>query len=186
MLIDSSWDNIRAALMDGLNTYYGKPVSEHADRHLDLVGIGQLLALSPRSELNALSTMRYHAEFGGGNLFVLNPSDEEDSTEKRKYSMQKGTKILFDEDVNYARLSKMMVDGAEIRCTSITEKFDISDYNKKYYSRSIPLFAFNPKGRIYPFIAGDQPNAGPGWTIMALVLKEEEEQEQMINQSDSP
>jgi NhaP-type Na+/H+ or K+/H+ antiporter len=181
LLVDSSWDNIRAALMDGLNTYYGNPVSEHADRHIDLVGIGQLLALSPRSELNALATMRYHGEFGGGNLFVLKPSDEEDLTEKRKSSMPKGTKMLFDKEVNYTSLSAMMIDGAEIRSTSITEKFDMSDYNKKYYSRSIPLFAFSPKGRIYPFVAGEQPNPGPGWTIMALVKQADDK----INNKDT-
>ena len=102
--------------------------------------------------------------------------------------MPKQTKILFNEDVDYTRLSQMMIDGAEIRCTNITEKFGMSDYNKQYYGKSIPLFAFNPKGRIYPFVAGDQPNPGPGWTIMALVLKAEdqkEEQEQKLPESDS-
>ncbi len=170
-VVDSSWEYIRAASMDGLNTYYGNPVSEHADRHLDLVGIGQLLALSPRSELNALSTLRYRGEFGGGSLFVLNPASEQDTTEKRKFTMPKGTEILFDVDVNYTRLAEMMLNGAEIRSTNITEKFAMSDYNKKYYGRSVPLFAINPKGRIYPFVAGEQPNPLPGWTIMALVPK---------------
>ncbi len=177
LLVDSNWDNIRVALMEGLNTYYGNPVSEHADRHIDLVGIGQLLALSPRSELNALTTMRYHAEFGGGNLLALKPSDEEDSTDKRKISMPKGAKILFDEEVDYNSLSAMMTDGAEIRSTNITEKFDMSDYNKKYYGRSVPLFAFNPKGRIFPFAADVQPSPGPGWSVMALVLNGDEKPE---------
>ena len=30
LLTDTSWDNIRAARMEGLNTFYGNPVSEYA------------------------------------------------------------------------------------------------------------------------------------------------------------
>ncbi len=175
LLVDSSWDNIRAALMNGLQTYYGNPVSEHADRHIDLVGIGQLLALSPRPELNALATMRYRAEFGSGNLYVLDPESHEESTDKRTFSTPKTTQILFDEDIGYTHLSEMLNNGAEIRSTNITEKFEMSDYNKKYYGRSVPLFALTPKGRIYAFIAGNQPNPGPGWTIMSLIGKNKED-----------
>jgi len=182
LLVDSNWDNIRAALMGGLQTYYGNPVSEHADRHLDLVGIGQLLALSPRAELNALATMRYKTEFGSGKLFVLGPGSNEDSTEKRKFSMPKATNVLFEENVNYERLSEMLNKGAEIRSTTITEKFDISDYNKKYYGRSIPLFSISPKGKLNPFIIGTQLNLGPGWTIMALIEKNDSPSKQLQNE----
>jgi NhaP-type Na+/H+ or K+/H+ antiporter len=174
LLVDSSWDNIRAALMDGLNTYYGNPVSEHADRHIDLVGIGQLLALSPRAELNALTTMRYRAEFGPGHLFLLNPGVEDDSTDKRKFTSPKGTMALFDDKTSYTNLAELLQKGAKIRTTNITDKFEMSDYNKKYYGRGIPLFAFNPKGKIFPFIADTTLEPGPGWSVMAMILNQDE------------
>ena len=53
LLTDSSWENIRASRMEGLPTYFGNPASQHAESHLDLVGLGHLLALSPSGELNA-------------------------------------------------------------------------------------------------------------------------------------
>lgn len=173
LLIDSSWDHIRGALMDGLKTYYGNAVSEHADRHLDLVGIGQLLALSSRAELNALATMRYRTEFGTGHLYLLNPGTNDDSTEKRKFTPPKGTMALFDDDASYPVLAEMLQNGAEIRTTNITDKFEMSDYNKKYYGRSIPLFAFNPKGKIIPFISGEVLEPGAGWSVMALIQKKD-------------
>lgn len=50
LLTDSSWENIRAARMDNLPTYFGNPTSQHAEAHLDLVGIGHLLGfLQPAS-----------------------------------------------------------------------------------------------------------------------------------------
>ena len=53
----------RAAKMEGLPTYYGNPVSEHAERNLRLVGIGRVLALTPNMELNALAAQHYRLEF---------------------------------------------------------------------------------------------------------------------------
>ena len=55
LLTDSSWENIRAARMDNLPTYFGNPTSQHAEAHLDLVGIGHLLGVSPAGELNTLA-----------------------------------------------------------------------------------------------------------------------------------
>ena len=70
VLADGNWDNIRIAMLDGHTTYYGNVVSEHADRHLDLIGIGRLLALSPQSEVNTLAALRYRAEFGTKNIYT--------------------------------------------------------------------------------------------------------------------
>ena len=36
-----------------------------------LIGLGRLLALSPRQELNVLAVYRYRREFGDSQLFVL-------------------------------------------------------------------------------------------------------------------
>ena len=55
LLADTSRDHIRAARMDGLETYYGNVVSEHADQHLALIGIGRLLALSEYPEINLIA-----------------------------------------------------------------------------------------------------------------------------------
>ena len=46
LVADSDWENISQARMEGLETYFGNPVSEHADRYLDLSGIGKVISLS--------------------------------------------------------------------------------------------------------------------------------------------
>ncbi|MEZ5572536.1 MAG: sodium:proton antiporter [Halioglobus sp.] len=51
-LTDTTWSELQSARMDGLETYYGEPVSAHADRHLELEGIGRLFAMSRRPALN--------------------------------------------------------------------------------------------------------------------------------------
>jgi len=69
LLCDNNWSYVSAARMRGLNSFYGSPVSEYADRRLDLVGFGRLLALSPYPELNVLAVHRYRREFGANELY---------------------------------------------------------------------------------------------------------------------
>ena len=77
LLADSSWENIEQARRDGLGTYYGNPVSEHAERHLDPIGYGGLLRLSPHSALGSLAVLRYRREFGDGNIYALHANRAE-------------------------------------------------------------------------------------------------------------
>ena len=60
LLTDSTWENIRLARMEGLETYFGNPISEHADRNLNLIGLGKLLAMSGRLNLDTLAVSYTH------------------------------------------------------------------------------------------------------------------------------
>jgi NhaP-type Na+/H+ or K+/H+ antiporter len=70
-LADTSYEEIRAARMAGLEVYYGDPVSSHAEQFLELVGIGRLFAVSRRSRWNTLACMKYRSEFGTNRVFSL-------------------------------------------------------------------------------------------------------------------
>lgn len=60
----NNYTNIAKARMAGLRTYFGNPISDHAERHLDLIGIGHLFAMSTDKEMNTLSELHYRHEFG--------------------------------------------------------------------------------------------------------------------------
>ena len=70
--------------MDGLDTYYGDPVSAHADRQLELEGIGRLFAMSRRPALNTLAVVKFRREFGRNRVFTLRNAQEKDDSEKRR------------------------------------------------------------------------------------------------------
>ena len=88
--------------MEGLPTFYGNPVSSHADQYLDLVGYGKLLGLSPRRELNTMATMRYRLEFGEPNVYSLPWQSEKE--EKHDVAAHHRGATLFGPDMTYARL----------------------------------------------------------------------------------
>lgn len=176
LLADSNWDNIRAARMDGLQTYYGNVVSEHADRHLDLVGIGRLLAMSPRKELNALACMRYRGELGEANVFSLAPSRDSDKDQRQsRDTAQQCARTLFNKEITYARLASLLGQGGEIRETRLTQSFTYEDYRKQYQGRAVELFAVSRNASVRPFYEGGERKPTDGWLILSLVPRSTEE-----------
>jgi voltage-gated potassium channel Kch len=71
VIADSDWDHISQARMDGIETYFGNPISDHADRYLDLSGIGNLISLSGRANFDVLTAMHFKREFGSEHLYEL-------------------------------------------------------------------------------------------------------------------
>ena len=173
ILIDSSWESIRAARMEGLGTFYGNPVSSHADQHLDLVGYGKLLGLSPRRELNTMATMRYRLEFGEANVYSLPwVSEKED---KHEVAAHHRGATLFSSEASYARLASLISQGAEIRRTRITDEFSFEAYLKVEDRQVMPLFAIDTRDRVQVFTAEQQPEPKAGWSVIGLIKEEETE-----------
>lgn len=171
LLVDTHWPNIRKARMEGLQTFYGNPISEHADRHLDLVGIGRLLSLSLNSDMNALSVMRYQGEFGKGNVYSLSPPEEKKKhKDKHAVSIEGIGRVLFGQGINYPRLASWISNGAEIKATQLSGEFTFEDYLERNKNNSVPLFAVSPKKRhLYIFIeSAEKRRITDGWTILAL------------------
>jgi NhaP-type Na+/H+ or K+/H+ antiporter len=170
LLVDSNWEMIGKARMEGLETYYGEPVSQHADRNLDLVGIGKMLALSPRGSLNSLSCMHYRMELGPKAVFAIQVAADLEISKERKAVSHRKWRVLFGPDVSFSSLTKALTqDGWKVRSTTLSQTFDFAAYQQQYGQGAIPLFAVTPKGKIEVFTVEEKLSPQPGWTILALV-----------------
>ena len=176
VVTDSSWESIRSARMEGLGTFYGNPVSQHADQYLDLVGYGKLLGLSPRRELNTMATMRYRLEFGEQNIFSL-PTQKTEKEVKHEVAPEHRGATLFAPDMTYARLASLLSQGAEIRKTRLTEEFSFQAYNETPGRQVWPLFAIDPREHIVVFSAEESPEPKAGWYILGLVKEDAAKEE---------
>lgn len=174
LLTDSNWENIRAARMAGLSVFYGNPVSMYADQKLDLVGIGRLLGLSARRELNALATMRYRLEFGEQNVFSL--AAPSDADEKHGVAPEHRGGTLFDNELTYAKLASILAKGAGIRQTKLTDEFNFDAYLAAEARQLWPLFGIDTRDRIHVFTSDSTKRRTPqaGWNIIGLVKENEE------------
>jgi len=172
MLADNNWDHIRTALVEGRKTFYGNVVSERADRRLELVGIGRLLAVWPYHETNCLAVMRYRNEFGRENTFSL-PLDV-DTEEERTKEPQCG-RIAFGDKYGYSYLTQMLRQDAQVHSTDLTENFGLGDFDKLHGDRAVKLFAITPRGQLRIFTQTNEMQPSAGWKLISLILPSDED-----------
>lgn len=169
LLVDTSWEKISLARMEGLPTYYGQPVSEHAGRHLDLVGIGRMLGLSPRGSLNSLSCLYYRLELGYDAVYALQTEQEREISEDRKAASARKWPTLFAKEVSYSSLLAALHQGWSVRSTRLTEDFGFADYLDFNQGQAVPLFGLTPSGALQVFTVEQQPEPQADWTIIGLL-----------------
>ena len=170
LVASMGWDGISTARMAGLPVYYGSPVSEYAERHLDLIGLGHLLALSHRPGLNELACVRYRYEFGRESVFTIKQLTEAEN-EKHQVSGETIGRVLYEGKMSMNELQTIIDSGTVTRETEITENFSLEDYRARYPDAVI-LFATDRKGRLH-FPVGGATGIAAGMKIMALVKGDE-------------
>lgn len=168
LVVGASWTNVKAARMAGINAFYGNAISEHADRNLDLVGIGSMLALTPQSDQNTLAAMRYKSEFGRNHLFTLQTQSNPDKNDKHEAADRHRGQILFADGVTFSKLASLIAQGATIKSTQLTKSFDFKSYDTINQGKVIPLFALDPRGKVHFFTSDSEFEPKEDWTIISL------------------
>lgn len=173
-LVNTSWSEIQAARMDGLDTYFGNPVSAHAEDRLDLVGFGYLFAMSRRPSLNTLACIKYRHEFGVRSVFTLRNSAEKDTTASGRVADKYRTPRLFGSEVTAQKMESLIAKGAEIKTTRLTEEFSWQAYQDRYNHASLPLFAVEGSGRLRLWTDEKDLSPKEGWAVTSLMLPDQE------------
>jgi CPA1 family monovalent cation:H+ antiporter len=170
LVADSSWDGIREARMAGLPTYFGNPASDHAERQMDLTGIGKLLALSRRPDLNDLLCTHFATEFGRDAVFTMPQTLDDADQRADKYSVMASRRgrRAFAADLSLAKFSSLISQGHEIRVTRLSAEFGYAAYQEQHGGRAIPLLAWNDKGRVRVFGPDGDWAPGVDWSVASL------------------
>lgn len=168
MLVDSNVDNIRKARMGGLETFYGNPVSDHADTHMDLSGIGNLLAMSRQRYVNMVSVIHFRSDFGADHIFRLATNGDKNVVDKHKMGSEYQGKMLFGEKTTYSEVTGLIDQGRQIKSTKLTDEFDWEHYKAKYEASRLTLFEISAKGVIKPFSTDVALQPSVGSIILAL------------------
>ncbi|HKI65292.1 MAG TPA: cation:proton antiporter [Burkholderiales bacterium] len=174
VIADEDWAGIREARMRGMRTFFGNPVSEHADRNLDLVGIGRLLALSTRRELNSLACVRYRPEFGANRVVTLRllPSEGGEGS-RTDFAQQLAAPQLLGEQVTRAQLEALLNKGWRLKATKLSEDFGYEEFLAKRGEGVLVPFALNERGQLRVATDSYLIEPKPGWTVVAFVPPEE-------------
>ena len=173
VLVDDNWQNISEARMAGLETYYGNPVSDHADRHLELTGIGHLIAASGRTDRDVMASQHFRGVFGAQQVFELPPSAEGEQPDNLRVSSHRRGRRLFAPDANYNQLLGSLNRGAETRVTQLTADFDLDAYRDQYDGRHLVLFVIGDDDRLTVITDQAELPSVRDCRLISLVLPED-------------
>jgi len=168
-VVDTRREGLQEARMKGMDTFYGNPLSEHADRFMELAGYTHLFAVSRNPEANAMVCARHRHDFGPTRVFSIQPSgmDETDTRQGLRSGLR--THILFSKDASWARLASLIGQGATIRSTTLTEEFNYESFCASQDKQAISMFALDDRGRLRIFSTRNELEPAPGWTVISLV-----------------
>ncbi|HET9818376.1 MAG TPA: sodium:proton antiporter [Rhodanobacteraceae bacterium] len=169
LLVDDDWGGISAARMAGLPTFYGNPTSQHADLHLDLTGIGRLLAMSTRREMNSLACMHYRQEFGRERVYRLRVLAPQESGDRAAFAGSLRAKALFGDDMTHTRFQELLAAGWRIKSNELTDAFDWPAFIATHGADAVLLFGIEPSGKLRVVSNRRKTEPKPGWTVIALV-----------------
>ncbi|QEY25941.1 cation:proton antiporter [Neisseria zalophi] len=173
LVADASYTNISKARMIGLRTYYGNPVSEHAELHMDLIGIGHMFAMSTDRELNTLCEMHYRHEFGERNVYRLQLPDEKSRPERHRSQQSFSSNYLFGKDMTYSKLASMVSKNARTKTTNITATYNYTQYQQDN-KNAIPLLVIDKNGVMRVITTDFNSKSQTGYKLVALVTDNEE------------
>lgn len=169
LLTDSNWDYISQVRMLGLDHYYGNPISSHADDNLNLIGIGQVVALTPDQHFNIMACMQFVGEFGEDKVHCLQKT-KSNGNEKHSVAEEYHGKLLMGGNVSYTQMASLLSQGAEIKHTKLSESFTYQDYLEHHKDNlMIPLFHVEEKGKIQFCDDPDQFTPPTTSTVVALI-----------------
>jgi hypothetical protein len=168
VLADDAWDGIRQARMEGLTTFFGNPASPHAERHLDLTGLGRLLAMSTHRERNSLACVHYRREFGREKVYRLRNLAPHEATDRAAIAGNLLAPPLFGEEMTHARFAELLATGARIKSTRLTAAFGWNDFVEHNGGQAVLLFGVDEKGNLRVASAKRVLEPKVGWLAIAL------------------
>jgi NhaP-type Na+/H+ or K+/H+ antiporter len=166
-LFDTNQYNVTQARLRGLDAHNSNLLSDFFETHVDLSGIGRLLAVTSNDEANALACKHFEEEFGSAEVYQLPPYVARNNGAAPS-NLQLG-RLAFLDSATYVHLAEMIEAGARIKATPLTTQFTPQDFADKYRDQEVvPLFAAkNGHIEVNTVRRPLQPTAG--WTLFSLI-----------------
>lgn len=167
MLLDTRYENVAAARMEGLQAVRANILSEYTEENLEFPGISQLVAGTSNDEINSLATQEFTHIFGKANVWQISPGDRGGHHSNSVASHQRG-RICFSEEPTFHRLQAIAKQDGIIKKTLLTEIFTLGHFHETHGADAVILFLYSEEKGLRPASA-DLEDVPDGTTIYALV-----------------
>jgi NhaP-type Na+/H+ or K+/H+ antiporter len=168
VLVDTNWDNIKKARMEGFSNYYGSVTSDYIIDEIDYYGLGKMLSLTPNDEVNSLATLNFSKIFGTNQVFQL-PSTSKEKEDKNHVARELKGRILFGKKFNFQYLNELINNGYTIKSSKITDKYNLSNLKENYgKDEIIPLFKI-AENELIPILENSEMELKNGNILISLL-----------------
>lgn len=151
LLADTSKANTREASMQQIPVYEGSILNEEAWEQIDFAQYGQLWAMTPNAEINALACRIVGEELVKDKVFRFISNREQEALNKEDYPKN----ILFEGRADFIAFSHFIRKNPEIKEQKVNNREEVlaildAAENK---GKVIPLFVIDDKNFIEPALA---------------------------------
>lgn len=169
LLVDSNWDKVSAAKLDGLPVIYASILSEAALNEIDTSRTGRLLALTSNDEVNSLAALRFTDMFERANVFQLPLQNAEKRRQDVSLERHLVGRSLFGSTITYTYLQRRFEQGAVVKIVKLTKAFPYEAFHRYYGTTAVPLFLVEESGKLTVLTADNGVTPRVGQTLIALV-----------------
>jgi len=151
LLADTSMANTREATMQQIPVYEGSILNEEAWEEVDFAQYGQLWAMTPNAEINALACKIVGEELVKDNAFRFISNREQEALNKEDYPKN----ILFEGRADFIAFAHFIRKNPEVKEQKVNTREEVlaildAEENK---GKVIPLFVINSTNFIQPALA---------------------------------
>lgn len=168
-IVDTNQQGLHQARMSELETFYGNPLSEYAERYMDLTGYTHLLALSRKKEFNAVVCAQFRHEFDSSNVFAVHSAGPDENHSRKGLSPNLRFNFLFSPELHFDELCQLLDAGHVFRATALTETFGLEDFEEEWGDRAKTLFALDDNQNLQVRVADQEWKPETGWTLISLM-----------------
>ncbi len=169
LLADTNWERVEDAQEDGLEVYHGSPISEHADRHMNLDGIGRMIALTPHRGANVAAAMHYRAELGRNNVFVIHTTSGDNLKKSKERPAKRNARLFLEDTMSYGNLDSMIKNGGTIETVTLEEDSSYENIAGTFTEKgAVILFFIDEDKNIYLNNEDKRVEPEAGWSMIVL------------------
>lgn len=168
LMVDTNYNKVSAAKMDGIPADCVNILSDHARDELDLSGMGRLLAMTPNDEVNSLAVREFRPVFGRAGVYQFDYAQAATSR-RRSLSHSLSGRTLFAEELTFRELEKQFAAGARLKTTKLSDEYQLDDFRELYGDSAYILFAIQEDGKVVVNTADMPITPMPGQTLITWV-----------------
>ena len=173
LLLDTRFENIADAKMEGLRAVCANILSEYAEEELDFSGLGHLIACTPNDEVNSLASREFTHHFGKANVWQLTSQDAQAHHTKAVSSRIRG-RVCFSSGPTFRQLESFALRGAVVKKTQLTEVFTLEDFRRVHGESAIIMFMHDEERGLRPVEAETIDKIPAEVAIYSFVIPETE------------